>query len=62
LPAELQKILGAQLRNPGDVSAVIENPRDFRVFLAERSTPRALTVAILTIPKLGYDQWVTEQR
>jgi len=61
LPTELRTILHSQLRKAGDVSAVIENPRDFRVFLAERRTAKALTAAVLTIPKRGYDQWLAEQ-
>lgn len=61
LPADLQRVLRAQLRQPGDVSAVIETPRGFLLFLAEAKSDTALTVACLSLPKRSYDQWLREQ-
>lgn len=58
LPADLQKVLLVQLRQPGDVSAVIETARDFRLYSMVARTDMALTLAWLTLPKRGYDQWV----
>lgn len=61
LPADLQQVLNAQLRKPGDVSAVIESAQSFQVFLARERTPDALTAAILTIPKRSYEEWLAKQ-
>jgi hypothetical protein len=61
LPAELQRVLRAQLRQPGDVSAVIETPGGFLLYLAEARSDAALTVACLSLPKRSYEQWLAEQ-
>ena len=61
LPGELQNVLRAQLRQPGDVSAVIESPEAFQIFLARECTASALSAAILTISKRGYDEWLAQQ-
>lgn len=61
LPGDLQQVLNAQLRKPGDVSAVIESAQSFQVFLARERTPDSLGVAILTIHKRSYDEWLAQQ-
>jgi hypothetical protein len=61
LPSELQRVLRLQLRQPGDVSAVIEAPGGFLLFVAKETTDTALTVACLTLPKRSYEQWLSEQ-
>ena len=61
LDPELQKVLHAQLQKAGDVSAVIETPRDFLLFVAKEKTAETLTLASLTIPKQSYDDWLTQQ-
>jgi len=61
LPSELQRVLRVQLRQPGDVSAVIEAPSGFLLFVAKETTDTALTVACLSLPKRGYEQWLSEQ-
>ena len=61
LPAELQQVLRAQLRQPGDVSAVIETPGGFLLYVAKEKTDTALTVACLSLPKRSYEQWLSEQ-
>ena len=61
LPAELQSVLRAQLRQPGDVSAVVEGPHAFQVYLTRERTASALTVAVLTIPKRSYEEWLAQQ-
>ena len=58
LPPALQQVLRAQLRQPGDVSAVIETPTGFLLYLARDKTVRALSVAVLSLPKRDYDQWL----
>jgi hypothetical protein len=60
LAPELQTVLRSQLHRPGDVSAVIETPRDFLLYLVTASTDSALTVAALKLPKRDYDQWIEE--
>ena len=61
LPPELQKVLRVQLRQPGDVSAVIETPGGFLLYLAKEKTREALSVAALSLPKRDYQQWLGEQ-
>jgi hypothetical protein len=61
LPAELRRVLGAQLRNPGDVSAVIETPNSFLLFILETKSEKSLTVAALSLPKLDCDSWLASQ-
>lgn len=61
LPAELQTVLQAQLHQAGDVSAVIETPASFLLYLVKNRTTGVLQVACLTLPKRDFDQWLEEQ-
>ena len=61
LPGELQNVLRAQLRQPGDVSAVIEMPGGFQLYLAKEKNAETLSVAALSLPKRSYEQWLAEQ-
>jgi hypothetical protein len=61
LPGELQNVLHVQLRQPGDVSAVIELPGGFLLYLAKEKTSETLSVATLSISKRSYEQWLNEQ-
>jgi hypothetical protein len=61
LPGELQNVLRAQLRHPGEVSAVIEMPGGFLLYVAKEKTDAVLSVAVLSIPKRSYERWLNEQ-
>ena len=61
LPQELQKVLRVQLRQPGDMSAVIEMPGGFLLYLAKAKTAETLSVATLALPKRNYEEWLSEQ-
>jgi hypothetical protein len=61
LPEELQNVLRVQLRQPGDVSAVIEMPGAFLLYVAKEKTDAVLSVATLSLPKRSYEQWLEEQ-
>jgi len=61
LPTELQRVLRVQLSQPGDVSAVIETPLVFVVYLCQEKTSETLRVAMLSLPKRSYEQWLAEQ-
>ena len=61
LPTELQRVLRVHLRQPGDVSAVIETPLGFLVYLCQEKTSETLRVAMLSLPKCSYEQWLAEQ-
>lgn len=61
LPGPLQNVLRAQLRQPGDVSAVIETPGGFLLYLAKEKTDTVLSVAGLSLPKRSYEQWLADQ-
>jgi hypothetical protein len=60
LDPELQKVLRVQLQKPGDVSAVIETPGGFLVFLAKEKSAGSLTAATLSIPKRSYEEWLAQ--
>jgi hypothetical protein len=60
LPQELQQVLRVQLRQPGDVSAVIEIPGGFLLYVAKEKTATTLSVATLSLPKRSYERWLNE--
>jgi len=62
VPAELQRVLQVQLRQPGDVSAVIETPGGFLLYVCKEKTSETFTVACLSLPKRNYEQWLEEQK
>jgi len=62
LPPDLQNVLRVQLRAPGDVSAVIELPSAFLLYVAKEKSGQSLTVASLSLPKRGYEQWLEDQK
>jgi len=61
LPGRLQRVLRAQLRQPGDVSAVIETPRGFLLYLCMKRTDETMSVACLSLPKPSYEEWFNQQ-
>ncbi len=61
LEPDLQKVLRAQLQKPGDVSAVIETPDRFLLFIAIERNADSLSAASLSIPKRSYEKWLEEQ-
>jgi hypothetical protein len=58
LPADLQRVLRLQLRQPGDVSAVIEADRHYQVFLCTTITDAVLVVRAVIVPKLSLEAWL----
>jgi hypothetical protein len=61
LPADLQSVLRIQLRQPGDVSAVVEMPGGFLVYVLKERTEATMTITALTLPKRSYEQWLADQ-
>lgn len=61
LDPELQNVLRAQLQKLGDVSAAIEMPAGFLVFLTKEKSAAVLTASCLTVPKRSYDEWLAQQ-
>jgi hypothetical protein len=61
LPRQLQQVLRAQLRQAADISAVIEMPDAFALYVAREKTGETLTVLICSIPKQSLEQFVAEQ-
>jgi hypothetical protein len=61
LPRQLQRVLRAQLRQAGDISAVIEMPDAFTLYVAREKTGETLTVLICSIPKRSYEQYLAEE-
>jgi len=57
----LQQVLRVQLRQAGDISAVIEMPDAFTLYVATEKTRETLTVLICSIPKRSLEQYVAEQ-
>ncbi|HEY5913395.1 MAG TPA: hypothetical protein VJA21_22640 [Verrucomicrobiae bacterium] len=62
LPPSLQNVLRAQLRQAGNISAVIETSGAFLLFVAREKSHTTLTVACLAVPKRSYEQWLQEQQ
>jgi hypothetical protein len=60
LPPELQRVLRVQLRQPGDLSAVIETPGGFLLYLCLTRNNTELGVAMLSLPKRSYEQWLAQ--
>lgn len=60
LPGELQRVLRVQLRQPRDVSAVIETPNGFLLYVCTERTPEILSAATLSVPKQSYEEWLAE--
>jgi hypothetical protein len=61
LPSELQNVLRVQMRAAADVSAVIETPAAFLLYVARERTDSLLTVAALSLRKRCYEQWLAER-
>ena len=61
LPPRLQEVLRAQLVKTGDISATIEMPNRFNLYLLLEKTPQSIRVAVLTMPKQSYEQWLAKQ-
>jgi len=62
LSLELRNILLPQLQEPGDVSAVIETPGSFLIFVTTARTPELLSAAAVSIPKRSFEQWLAEPK
>jgi len=62
LPPELQNMLRIQLRQAGDVSDVVEMPGGFVLYMAKEKTATALTVAVLSVRRRSYEEWLEQQR
>jgi hypothetical protein len=61
LPTDLQEVLRAQLRQVGDVSAVIETSSAFLLYLTIEKTGESLRAAGFTVHKRAYDEWLGQQ-
>jgi hypothetical protein len=61
LHPDLQRVLNIQLQSTGDISAVIERPTGFQLFLLINRTEEEMEVTALTIQKHSYDEWLAEQ-
>lgn len=61
LPSELRNVLRAQLRQPGNVSAVLELPGTFALYLATQKTDETLSVATFWIKKRSFEDWLAAQ-
>jgi hypothetical protein len=59
---ELQNVLRVQVRERGDVSAIIEMQGGFVLYMAKERTATTLTVAALSVRKRSYEQWLEQNR
>jgi hypothetical protein len=62
LPPALQKVLRVQLRQAGDVSAVIEMPAAFMLYVLREKTAEKMDVVCVPLAKKSFDQWLGEQK
>jgi hypothetical protein len=53
--------LRAQLNQPGDISAVIEMPGSFLLFVAKEKNAQTWTTTELSLPKKSYSTWLNDQ-
>ena len=53
-------MLRAQLRQAGDVSALIETPGGFLLYVAKEKPNAVFSVAALSLPKRSYEEWLEE--
>ena len=61
LPPALQNVLRAQLRQAGDVSAVIETSGGFLLYVCKEKTDTALIASCFSLRKRDYEQWLNQQ-
>jgi len=61
LPGSLQSVLRTQLRQAGDISAVIEMPDGFLLYLCREKSSQTLDAAALLVAKRSYEAWLDEQ-
>lgn len=61
LPADEARKWHRDLRDARDVSAVIETPGGFLLYVAKEKTDTALSVACLSLAKRSYEQWLSAQ-
>lgn len=61
LPAPLKNVLRVQLQKANDVSAVIETPGGFLLYVARERSDARLSAAILSLPKRSYEEWLASQ-
>lgn len=61
LPPALRRVLAVQLKQAGDVSAVVETPRGFLLYLCKERTEETLGVAVLSLRKQGFEEWLNAQ-
>jgi hypothetical protein len=62
LPGELRRVLQLQLRQAGDVSAAIETPTGFLLYVCKEKTATILKVAALALPKRSYEDWLANEQ
>ena len=62
LPPDLQNVLRVQLRQPGDVSALVETSHGFFVYVLKSRTTEVMAVASSSIVKRVYENWLAEQK
>lgn len=61
LHADMQKVLDAQLRQHGDVSAVFGSDQSFALYVASSRTAEGLTAQAVEIGRLSFEDWLTAQ-
>jgi hypothetical protein len=61
LNADMQRVLDAQLRQPGEVSAVFGSDASFALYVAIRRTAEELRVQAVEIGRLNFDDWLAAQ-
>jgi len=61
LHADMQKVLDAQLRQPGDVSAVFGSDYNFALYVATSRTAEVLAAQAVEMPRLNFDDWLAAQ-
>jgi hypothetical protein len=58
LRGPLRQVLAAQMRAAGDLSAVIETPDCFLLYVATEKTTECLRTVSLSLPKHSFEEWL----
>jgi hypothetical protein len=62
LSPEVRAVLAEQLKQPGDLSPVIEDVDTFAVFRLRERTAEQIALDVLAVPKLTLEEWLAEIR
>jgi hypothetical protein len=61
MPPDLARLLTVQLRESGNVSALVETDHGFNVYVTTERTATHLSARLFHFAKLGYEEWISRE-